>query len=110
WKMAFGPSRVQCRVARNRSHAFAPTSAEVFSGQVKSHERAGRSSRANGAPHAREKRSSLQQARRPEASHRINQRHRLPLEDPASHRKSQRRVTQMNKFHSFTPKKMRHST
>jgi len=35
---------------------------------------------------------SLQQARGAEPRDRIRQRHRLPLEYPASHRKSQRRV------------------
>jgi hypothetical protein len=52
------------------------------------------------------KETTLQQARGAETSDWISQRHRFSLKDPTSHRKPQRRVAQMNKFHILTPKKM----
>jgi hypothetical protein len=62
---------------------------------------------ATGHPHTCE---FLQQARGAETSDWISYRHGFPPEDPASHRKPQRRVAQMNDFHLLTSEKMRHST
>ena len=48
-------------------------------------------------------RNNLQQARHTKPSNGIY--HRLTFENPAGHRKSQRRVTNMHKPHSPTPQK-----
>ncbi len=58
----------------------------------------------NGAPHARA--TVLQQARGTKTSNWIRQRHGLPLKNPTSHRKPQRRIAQMNDSHILTPRKM----
>ncbi len=54
---------------------------------------------ATGRPHARVY-TLLQQARGTEACNRINNRNRLPLEDPAGHRIAQRCVTNVDYLHA----------
>ena len=55
----------------------------------------------NGAPHAQYlQKTPLQQARRAKTRYRISHRHRLPLENPAGHRVSQRRIAKVSQLHN----------
>jgi hypothetical protein len=47
--------------------------------------------------------TALQKALRPESSDWVHYWHRLPPENPAGHRKANRRITQVHHFHKTPP-------